>query len=113
MAVTKDKILGSDAVMTASGFVDTTNGCVVTAPQALFLVRRKESGNARKRRAKDIKKIESELARIIKKSQPATNRSRKAQRHRTVLRSGHQVRTQSRVERRLVANLHTLKALPF
>ena len=54
--------------MKASGFVHTTNGCVVTAPQALALVRRKESGNARKRRAKEIKKLETELARVIKKS---------------------------------------------
>ena len=46
MAETKDKTLGSDAVMTAPGFADTTNGCVVTAPQALALLCTKESGNA-------------------------------------------------------------------
>jgi len=42
------KVLGSDATMTQSGFVDTTCGQVMTAPQVLALVREKCERGAKK-----------------------------------------------------------------
>ncbi|CDF33385.1 unnamed protein product [Chondrus crispus] len=113
MAKIKDQILGADAVMTASGYVNTSNCCVVTAPQALALVRRKEKGNACKRRAKEIERLEVELARLIRRSQPVKKQSRNRHRHGQVVRSEQKVRRRSIVERRLVAKLRTLQAMPL
>ena len=38
----RDKSLGSDAVIGQSGYVDTTNGCVMTAPSVIEMVRKKK-----------------------------------------------------------------------
>ena len=39
----RQKILGSDAVVGPSGFVDTINGCVMTSDTVLSLVRETKS----------------------------------------------------------------------
>ncbi len=38
----RNKVLGSDAVIGQSGYVDTTNGCVMTAPSVMEMVRKKK-----------------------------------------------------------------------
>ena len=117
-------VLGSDTILTASGYVDTTNGCVITAPQALDIVRKKEELNARKLRAKAVKVLKVSLAREVKGQTKSRPREERGGTKRGAADSGFGNRSagsigigverkRSLFERRFVAKIRKLHATPL
>ena len=114
--VARKSILGDDAVMQASGFIDTKNGCVVTSDKASSLI---ESAIHRKRTAlhkKSVVRLEKEANRNAQKAARKCEVARL--RHAAVHRraglaglelQGFQKQCRSLQERRVVAQIRTLK----
>ena len=69
----REKVLGSGAVVGLSGFIDTTNGCVITSDNVLRLVREKKEKVHQKYLAgleKEHQKEQKELRRRLAAIQP-------------------------------------------
>ena len=120
----RSTLLGSDTILTARGYVDTTNGCVITAPQTLDIVRKKEELNARKRRAKAVKVLKVSLAREVKRQTKSRPREKRGAMERGAADSGFGnggagsigigvERNRSLLERRFVAKIRKLHATPL
>lgn len=49
----RQSVLGSDAVIAASGYVETVNGCVITVPRVLEVFREKRQSDLREKNAEE------------------------------------------------------------
>ena len=65
----RNQILGSDSLISACGFIDTRNGCVVTSDKAFGLAVKKFGYDRAKRTADEAKRIEKELCNFLRDSQ--------------------------------------------
>lgn len=69
-------ILGHDAERHASGFVDTSNGMVLTSARAMELARKKAGVDKAKREKKIMRELETALATARKNKSPRTERAK-------------------------------------